>query len=78
MRVWITKYALTKGIKEVEGEACENTLTDMFDAGKGEFYHRLDWHKTREEALKHAEWMRVKKIKSLTKQIDKLKEKVFK
>jgi len=78
MKVWITKYALTKGIYEVESE-----LTPVTDS-PGKFYasphkHALtrDWAPTREEAVAQAEKMRDRKLLSIAKQVAKLKAKVF-
>jgi hypothetical protein len=75
MKVWISKYALSEGIKEAE---------DSYDSGG--YVHVLlpgaafrqcykfgtDAHLTREAALAAAESMRTKKIASLKKRIAKL------
>jgi len=58
MKTYITKYALTKGILEMEGEICEGLCND--------------WHRTIEAARSRAGAMRSKKIQSLKKQIAKL------
>ena len=80
MKVWISKYALTQGIFETEAEICE-TFADMIKCvGEwGAFYHGegKEWHKTKEEAIVKAEEMRLKKIESLKKQIDKLTKMKF-
>jgi len=79
MRVYITKYALTKGIQEYEVPVIDpneyhvsiNCIT----------YHQLvfkpDWHTDKEEALIQAELMRFKKISSLSKQIKKIRNLKF-
>jgi hypothetical protein len=41
------------------------------------YYHKPYWHETKEEAIKHAEILKERKIKSLEKQIKKLKELKF-
>lgn len=69
-KVWITKYALTSGIIEKEAEikggiAIVSTL---------ETYYGKEWHRTEEDAKKRAEEMRLKKIESLKKQIERLEK----
>lgn len=78
MKVWITKYALTKGIFECEVEPCFNINPNMV-AGRGlhEYFHGNDWHRTREAAVIRANEMRAVKIKSLQKSLAKLQAKVF-
>lgn len=76
MKVWITKYALTSGIVEIEGEITESgSLYDM-RSSLPMYYHGegKEWHRTKESAIKKAEEMRQKKIESLKKQIKKLEE----
>lgn len=70
MKLFITKYALTNGIEEVEGtldRGCASTH-DRFTR----YFYGNDWHLTREKAITRAEQMRVSKIASLKKQITKL------
>ena len=76
MKVWITKYALTKGIFTIEAtEPNENGLitpiNKLWDCYHGE---GREWHRTKEAAIERAEEMRLKKIASLEKQIDKIKK----
>jgi len=83
MKYYITKYALTAGIVEREGEI-HDTIGggDMLCCkreGKQAFYgddiyhgKGRDWHETREGAVARSEQMRVKKIASLKKQVAKL------
>ena len=79
IRVWITKYALTDGIREAEvservdpnvvmikGVMADGTL-DQYFHGEGK-----EWHRTLESAQLKAEEMRTAKIASLRKQIEKL------
>lgn len=74
MKVWITKYALTQGIFEKEAESCSvDEDGKMISVERYTYYHKPFWHETKEDALKHAEEMRIKKIQSLTKQIEKLR-----
>ena len=74
-KAFITKYALTQSIYELDVEQCidisPNTVKGpgVFDTYHGE---GLNWHRTREGALACAEAMRVKKIASLKKSIKKM------
>ena len=74
MNVWITKYAMTRGIKEIECEDCENGAVKEIENPLPTFYHGegKEWHRTKESAIQKAEEMRQKKIASLKKQIEKL------
>lgn len=76
MKVWITKYALTKGIFEIDAR-----ITDDYAFGGTvyECYIREgnEWHRTYEAAVHKAEEMRDKKIESLEKKFDKLKKMKF-
>lgn len=82
MKVWITKYALTKGI--IETEVYENCLgTDptgnmisIREKGYVSYFHGKgnEWHTTKESAITKANEMRQKKISSLKKQIEKLEK----
>lgn len=74
MKVWITKYALTKGIREFEGELRGSAVVGPHFV---EWFYPPDWHKSREDAIAWAEKMRQKKIASLEKQIDRLKSLKF-
>lgn len=71
MRVYITKYALTEGIMERDGE---ETGSGMVRVPTGHcfpehaYFHRNEWHTTREAAVARAEQMRAAKLKSIEKQ----------
>lgn len=84
MKVFITKFALTKGIFEIEAERCMSVSPDMIkDVAKVSsryWYHGEgnEWHSTMESAIKKAKEMRKAKIISLQKQIDKLDKLKFK
>lgn len=77
--VYVTKYALTKGIQE--RMVMLTTIDDMV----GDVEHSLicyhgegrDWHRTRESAVKRAEEMRKKKIASLKRNITKFEKLTF-
>ncbi|NVZ11213.1 hypothetical protein HW932_18340 [Allochromatium humboldtianum] len=80
MTAYVTKYALTIGILEVEGVVCHGTSSTMFEwktDGHANTAHGKDWHRTREQALARAEEMRQKKIASLKKKIEQLEKLKF-
>lgn len=81
MKVWITKYALSSGITEADAEVCLDVNDGMVrihrNASSYDYFHKPYWHETREEAVAHAESMRVKKIESLKKNITKLEKTKF-
>ncbi len=78
MKVWITRYALSEGIFEVEAEKINMMgmikyppLTPTI----GNCYsHKPDWHETFDDALNQAERMRTRKIASLRAQLEKLEK----
>lgn len=78
MKVYITKYALTQGIYEVEAEDCGNNMIKVPVKSRGfnsfDYYHGegREWHRTREAAIERAREMRDKKMDSLEKQMKKL------
>ena len=76
MKFFVTKYALTQGIAEVDGEpstVSPELLCWKIDGytqtayGKGE-----EWHETLDLAKAHAERMRLRKISSLNKALKKM------
>lgn len=77
-KYYITRYALTGGIKEVEAELSKSypTMISYADAdGKyRQTAHGNDWHTTKEAAIARAEEMRTAKIKSLRKSIEKMEK----
>jgi hypothetical protein len=82
MKVWITKYALTQGIYEIEAEICKDINPDMIaraNVNYSECYHGKgrEWHLTKEDAIKRAESIKINKIESLRKQINKLENLQF-
>ena len=78
VKAWITTYALTKGIMQEEGEIDHNIRSERFSyyGGQAAAYDN-NWHRTREAAVKRAEEMRMKKIASVEKQLEKLKKMRF-
>lgn len=79
-KVFITKYALTKGILEKEAEICDYGNGHIRAYVKGDFSsYSLGkvCFKTKEQAIEKAEKMRLKKIASLKKQIEALEKMKF-
>ena len=75
-KIFVFKYALTKGIIEVDAEIKQGIYGE-FTKVKNQgnlIYLDKDYVHTKEEALKKAEDMRLKKIESLKKQIVKLEK----
>lgn len=71
---YITKYALTTGIYKTEGTAKDGMFVQP-SQGLGTFpcyFHGKEWHLTKEDAIAHAEEMRIKKLKSIDKQMKKI------
>jgi hypothetical protein len=83
MKIWITKYALTKGIYSFETKPKDNeavvarTLVNG-DLDYYQYFTKNQWCKTKEEALAVAEEMRIKKLQQLDDQIRKLSVKKIK
>lgn len=80
-KVFITKYALTKGILEKEAEIRDYGNGYIRAYMKGEFSSYSlgkECFRTREQAMERAEKMRLKKIASLKKQIEALEKMKFK
>lgn len=74
MKVWITKYALTRDIEQVDAELLKSGAASY---GKYGYAGSGAWSETRADAIKRAEAMRVAKIASLEKQIAKLRAMKF-
>lgn len=84
MQIWNTKYALSSGITLHDAEPSERTPILVLIRGNGkttcdQYLHGegKDWHRSKESAVVKAEEMRIKKIKSLKKQIIKLEQMKF-
>ena len=75
MKVWITKYALTKGIMEREA-VMSSVSTRTIHVGC-DYYHQPFWHTSRSEALRHARELRTKKLASLHKTIKRIEAITF-
>jgi hypothetical protein len=80
MKVWVTQYALSKGIAPVEhAELSEGgTMVSWLSPGGWRmFAHGNAWHRTEADAITDAERRRATKIASLKKQIAKLEKLSF-
>lgn len=78
MKVWITKYALTDGIKSAEA-SISDVSPSMITYGKMNSAHGegKDWHRTFDRAVERAETMRGMAIESHRKSIAKLEAMKF-
>ncbi|MCK5612937.1 hypothetical protein KAR91_64280 [Candidatus Pacearchaeota archaeon] len=80
--VWVTKNALTSGIGKHEAETThsEDMVCVRGNKANGEYdqhFHGKDWHTSEKAAKERAEEMRIKKLKSLDKQMKKISALVF-
>lgn len=77
MKVWITKYALTQGIFELDAEIVDKRYASA-DSADGYRIFTREYAVSKGEALMIAETMRTKRIANLEKQIKRLQKLVFK
>ncbi len=71
-KVWISKFALTKGVYEIEVESTSiDAIVKTTDRYPSYFLER-QYHLTREEAVEQARKMQDAKLKSLEKQMNKI------
>jgi len=74
MKVYVTKYALTRGILLMEVKetgtniVCESTSWNNY-------FHVGEWFETESEAIKNAEQRKEKKLIQLKNQLEKLENK---
>ncbi|MBK9497354.1 MAG: hypothetical protein IPO08_23100 [Xanthomonadales bacterium] len=79
MKVWITTYALSRGVLEVDGAERAGSNLDYvvyrrFARDRWRTFAKPgDWHTEKESALARVEEMRTKKIAAIEKQLEKLK-----
>lgn len=76
MKVYVSKYALTRGIIVVSGEVVSETSETMFKANAQfpTYYHKPDWHLTMTAAANQALLMVQRKRVSIKKALLKLAE----
>lgn len=78
-KLFITKYALTEGVIEIESDNLKNKISHYYGKLKNgdlpkTFYKNSEIFETIEEAKKNAEKRRSAKIRSLEMQIHKLNQ----
>jgi hypothetical protein len=78
MKVWITKYALSKGIIETQAELVSDwRIRFKWPTGESDHCYVPHWYTSREAAVARAEVMRTAKHLSLRKSIAKLESLKF-
>lgn len=78
MKIWVTKYALTKGVLEFDAEICSPpTMVKVLGGRYSTYFHRGDWFTSRSDAIDRADDMRDARIKSLEKQLVRLRKLEF-
>lgn len=73
---FVTKYALTNGIEEIEVEDRGDGLVMTTEIFK-RYIHKYDWHHNRADAIAKAEAMRARRVASVERQLAKLKAMKF-
>ena len=71
---YVTRYALSVGILEVEARFRIGSDLIVTNEKYPQYLHKGDWFLTKKEAIIDAEKRREKKLKSLENQIQKLKK----
>lgn len=78
MRVYITKYALTAGIIEVQDAEYTSSegMISVKSRGTHAYFHGegKDWHHSKDGAIKRAEVMRRRKLESIEKQRQRIEQ----
>ena len=80
MKVYVSKFALSAGIREVDDMELVTLDNDAREYASNHYYFLLigeEAHKTREAAVAAAEAMRQKKISSLRKKLARLESLKF-
>jgi len=76
--IWISKYALTRGIYGVEAGIHDNmAVVRGASFTSTQYFHKGEWWKTEQEAIKKAEEMRKTRIASLKKSLKKMQDLKF-
>lgn len=83
MKVWVTKYALTIGIMELDAEATSQSGRLAVRRSRNsypQYYYGegKEWHRSKDAAIARANTMRAAKIKSVKKQLERLEALEFK
>lgn len=77
MKVWVSKYALTRGIYELEGDPSPYESANGFFPENNNRLKRQEYHQSEEEAKNKARVMRDDKIANLKVQISRLQQLKF-
>lgn len=74
MKIWITKDALTTGIRVIDADVFNNTeLMFCRDKSTNEVFSGTDWHGTRDKALRVASNKRHNKLNAEYEKLEKLR-----
>lgn len=73
MKIFVTKYALTKGILELECEIIDGKLAKTIEKYP-QYFKESEWFYNEEFAIKRSNKMKTNKIASLERQITKLQK----
>jgi hypothetical protein len=81
MKVWITKYALTQGIRLASATIADSTKNEIrvrdIESYYPEFFNKGEWFDNEQDAKADAEKRRLKQINLLKKQLIKLENMRF-
>jgi hypothetical protein len=82
MKIYVTKYALSRGVLEVDAVVYDKGFAVVRNSGRtgfDQYFHGegREWCHTKEQAFDTAETMRIKRIASLEQQVAKLKAMTF-
>ena len=69
MKIWVTKYALTRGVFTEEAEVKDNMAVVAHRGRMADYYHGTDWHPAAELAELFVREMMRRKRASLEKQL---------
>jgi hypothetical protein len=72
MKIYVTKYALSVGILEVDAEISTSVAAYRGGSGFINYIHKGEWFYELDAALQKCEELRIKKLQSLDKQIKKI------
>ena len=75
--VYVTKYALTKGIEYVEVKETFFPYLVKENTRFSRNFHIGDWFENKEDAIKNAEERRIKELQSLDNQMKKISKLKF-
>lgn len=76
VRVWVTKWALTKGILCVDAEVSPDGMFAAWGPERSwrrQYAYGKQWHRSREDAIEHANRMREKHLANLAKRMERVR-----